>query len=59
MATRPRQLAPNVHLEILLRNGRRLLASTSVNLDALAKLLWHDGVGMLLYTKRLKTGKFI
>ena len=25
----------------------------------LAKLLWHDGVGMSLYTKRLEAGKFI
>ena len=23
------------------------------------KLLWHDGVGMSLYVKRLETGKFI
>lgn len=25
----------------------------------LVKLLWHDGVGMSLYTKRLEAGKFI
>jgi len=25
----------------------------------LVKLLWHDGVGMSLYTKRLEGGKFI
>lgn len=25
----------------------------------LVKLLWHDGAGMPLYTKRLETGKFI
>ena len=25
----------------------------------LIKLLWHDGVGMSLYTKRLEGGKFI
>lgn len=25
----------------------------------LFKLLWHDGVGMSLYTKRLESGKFI
>jgi transposase len=25
----------------------------------LVKILWHDGVGMSLYAKRLETGKFI
>ena len=25
----------------------------------LVKLIWHDGVGMSLYTKRLEAGKFI
>lgn len=25
----------------------------------LVKLLWHDGVGMSVYTKRLEAGKFI
>ena len=25
----------------------------------MVKLLWHDGVGMSLYTKRLEAGKFI
>ncbi|WP_132697251.1 IS66-like element accessory protein TnpA [Rhodovulum steppense] len=39
MDTPPRQLAPNVQLEVLLRNGRRLLVSSSVDPDALAKLL--------------------
>ncbi len=27
--------------------------------DDLIKLLWHDGVGMSLYTKRLEAGEFI
>ena len=35
----PPQLAPDVQLEILLRNGRRLLVSSSVDPDALARLL--------------------
>lgn len=39
MDTPPRQLAPDVQLEILLRNGRRLLVSSSVDPDALARLL--------------------
>jgi len=25
----------------------------------LAKILWHDGIGMSLYAKRLKRGRFI
>jgi len=37
--TSPRQPAPDVQLEILLRNGRRLLVSSSVDADALARLL--------------------
>ena len=36
--------------EIFCFRGRR---------DYLVKLLWHDGVGMSLYTKRLEAGKFI
>ena len=39
MDTSPRQPAPDVQLEILLRNGRRLLVSSSVDPDALARLL--------------------
>ncbi len=39
MDTPPHQLAPDVRLEILLRNGRRLLVSSSVDPDALARLL--------------------
>jgi transposase len=39
MDTPPHQLVPDVQLEILLRNGRRLLVSSSVDPDALAKLL--------------------
>nr|WP_244430392.1 hypothetical protein [Roseivivax halodurans] len=37
--TPPRRPAPDVQLEILLRNGRRLLVSSSVAPDALARLL--------------------
>ena len=29
------------------------------NFRSLLKLIWHDGVGMSLYTKRLEAGKFI
>ena len=39
MDTSPRQPAPDVQLEILLRNGRRLLVPSSVDPDALARLL--------------------
>ncbi|MCE8536831.1 transposase [Ruegeria pomeroyi] len=35
----PRQPAPDVELEIVLRNGRRLLVLSSVDPDALARLL--------------------
>ena len=35
----PRQPAPDVQLEIVLRNGRRLLVPSSVDPDALAQLL--------------------
>lgn len=39
MDTSSRQPAPDVQLEILLRNGRRLLVPSSVDPDALARLL--------------------
>jgi transposase len=39
MDTSPRQPAPDVQLEIVLRNGRRLLVPSSVAPDALARLL--------------------
>jgi len=99
--------ARDVQLEIVLRNGRRLLVPSAVNPEMLAgvrvwiaggvtnmrrgmntlalqvqqgvgrdpyageifcfrgrkgdlvKMLWHDGVGMSLYTKRLEAEKFI
>ena len=38
MDTSSRQPAPDVQLEILLRNGRRLLVPSSVDPDALARL---------------------
>jgi len=38
-ALSPRQPAPDVQLEIVLRNGRRLLVPSSVDPDALALLL--------------------
>jgi transposase len=38
-AQSPRQPIPDVQLEILLRNGRRLLVPASVDPDALARLL--------------------
>jgi len=38
MDTSPRQPAPDVQLEILLRNGRRLLVPSSVDPDALARI---------------------
>ncbi|MAU44556.1 MAG: IS66 family insertion sequence hypothetical protein [Yangia sp.] len=39
MGTPPHQPTPVVQLEIVLRNGRRLLVPSSVDPDALAKLL--------------------
>jgi transposase len=38
-AQSPRQPTPDVQLEIVLRNGRRLLVPSSVDPDALARLL--------------------
>ncbi|MCE8548439.1 transposase [Ruegeria pomeroyi] len=38
-APSPRQPGPDVQIEIVLRNGRRLLVPSSVELDALARLL--------------------
>lgn len=38
-APSPREPAPDVQIEIVLRNGRRLLVSSSVDPDALARLL--------------------
>ena len=39
MDTRPHQPAPIVQIEIVLRNGRRLIVPSSVDLDALTRLL--------------------
>ena len=39
MDTPPRQPAPDVQLEIVLRNGRRLHVPSSVDPDALARML--------------------
>jgi len=39
------------HIGVILRNNGRY--------GDLVKLLWHDGVGMSLYAKRLEVGKFI
>lgn len=43
-------LGRDPHGEIFCFRGRR---------GDLVKLLWHDGVGMSLYVKRLEAGKFI
>jgi transposase len=44
------QLKRDPHGDLYLFRGRR---------GDLAKILWHDGVGLSLYAKRLDRGKFI
>ena len=41
------------------RPSRESQKETFVSVIPLVKILWHDGVGMSLYAKRLEAGKFI
>ena len=38
---------------------RKIIPDEYVRSGSLIKILWHDGIGMSLYAKRLERGRFI